>query len=121
MFRVRSSGNLRSGEFGPAAADFFFSSVAGINLPAEMGKRAVRLRHFMGVFAFLNCVALTGSRVLNFVGQRLGHRHAFASVGVLHNPTHGERDLTGRWYFQWHLISGATNATRFYFQARPNV
>src|SRR5438132_1414879 len=41
MFRVRSSGNLRFGEFGPAAGDFFFSSVAGINLPAEMRKRAV--------------------------------------------------------------------------------
>src|SRR5438874_13654736 len=100
MFRVRSSGNLRSGEFGPADADFFFSSVAGIKLPAEMGKRAVRLRHFVCVFAFLDCVALTGSGVLNFMGQCLRHRHAFTSVGVLNDPTHGERDLAGRWHFQ---------------------
>src|SRR5256885_331436 len=70
MFRVRSSGNLRFGEFGPADVDFFFSSVAGINLPTKMGKRTVRLRHFVCVFAFLNCVAQTGCRVLNFLGER---------------------------------------------------
>src|SRR5437764_12349288 len=121
MFRVRWSGNLRSGEFGPADVDFFFSSVAGINLPTEMGKRAVRLRPVGCVFAFLDCVALAGSSVLNFMGQRLRHRHAFASIGVLHDPTHGERDLTRRWYLQRYLVSGATNPTRFYFQARPNV
>src|ERR1700726_3631394 len=94
MFRVRSSGNFRSGEFGPVDADFFFSSVTGINLPTEMGKRAVRLRHFVCVFALLDCVALTGGGVLDFLGQRLRHWHAFASVGVLNDPTHGERNLT---------------------------
>src|SRR6266513_3267790 len=90
MFRVRSSGNLRSGEFGPAEVDFFFSSVAGIKLPTEMGKRTVRLRHFVRVFAFLYCVALPGGCVLNFLGQRLRHRHPFARICVLDNPTHGE-------------------------------
>src|SRR5260370_40397195 len=90
MFRVRSSGNLRSGEFGPAGVDFFFSSVAGINLPTEMGKRAVRLRHFMCVFAFFDRVALTGGSVLDFLRESLRHRHPFARVGVLHDPTHGE-------------------------------
>src|SRR6266571_7560028 len=93
MFRVRSSGNLRFGEFGPADADFFFSSVAGINLPTEMRKRAIRLRHFVCVFAFLDRVALTGGCVLDLVGQRLGHRHAFASVRVLNDPAGGERNL----------------------------
>src|SRR6266853_2589252 len=96
MFRVRSSGNLRFGEFGPADADFFFSSVAGINLPTEMGKRAVRLRHFVCVFAFLNCVALTGSCVLDFLGERLRHRHPFASIGGLNDPARGQRNLA-RW------------------------
>src|SRR6266513_1114433 len=121
MFRVRSSGNVRSGEFGPAGVDFFLSSVAGITLPTEMGKRAVRLRHLVGVFAFLNRVALTGGSVLDLLGECLRHRHAFASIGVLHNPTHGERDLTRRRYFQRHLISRATNAPRFYFQARSTI
>src|SRR6266404_3432986 len=119
MFRVRSSGNLRFGEFGPADVDFFFSSVAGINLPTEMGKRAVRLRHLVCVFAFLDRVALTGGSVLDFMGQRLRHRHTFASIGVLNDPTHSERDLTRRWYLQRHLISRATYATRFHLQARP--
>src|SRR5438045_9056807 len=100
MFRVRSSGNLRFGEFGPADVDFFFSSVAGIKLPTEMGKRAIRLRHFVCVFAFLGCVALTGSCVFNFLGERLRHWYPFTGVGVLHDPTHGERNLARRWYFQ---------------------
>src|SRR6266567_1763678 len=93
MFRVRSSGNLRFGEFGPAAADFFFSSVAGINLPAEMRKRAIRLRH----------------------------RHALASVRVLDDPARRQRNLACGRHFQWDLISRATDPTRFYFQPRTNV
>src|SRR5947199_8084535 len=121
MFRVRSSGNLRFGEFGPAAADFFFSSVAGINLPAEMRKRAIRLRHFMRVFAFLDRVALTCRCVLDFLSERLRHRHALASVRVLDDPTRRQRNLARGRHFQWDLISRATDPTRFYFQARTNV
>src|SRR6266446_7010654 len=121
MFRVRSSGNLRFGEFGPADADFFFSSVAGINLPTKMGKRAVRLRHFVCVFAFLDRVALTGGRVLNFLGERLSHRHAFASIGVLNAPARCQRNLARGWHFQRHLISRATDSARFHFQARTDV
>src|SRR5205814_6636152 len=61
MFRVRSSGNLRSGEFGLFAATVFFSRVAvAIKLPAEMRKGPVGLRHFVRVLAFLDRVALTG-------------------------------------------------------------
>ncbi len=61
-----------------------------LNLPAEMSKRAIRLRHFVRVFAFLDRVALAGGSVLDFLGERLSHRHSFARVGVLHDPTHGE-------------------------------
>src|SRR5260370_33146748 len=86
MFRVRSSGNLRFGEFGLAGVDFFFSSVAGINLPAEMRKRAVRLRHFMRVFAFLDRVALTCRCVLDFLGGRLRHRHAPPTAALSNSP-----------------------------------
>src|SRR5438309_10314127 len=121
MFRVRSSGNLRFGEFGPAAADFFFSSVAGINLPAEMRKRAIRLRHFMRVFAFLDRVPLTCRCVLDFLSERLRHRHALASVRVLNDPARRERNLARGRHFQWDLISRATDPTRFYFQPRTNV
>src|SRR6266550_5181637 len=121
MFRVRSSGNLRFGEFGPADADFFFSSVAGINLPTEMGKRAVRLRHFVCVFAFLDRIALTGGRVLNLLRERVGHSHSFTIVRVLDDPAGREGNLTGRRHFHGHLISRATDTTRFYFQPRTNI
>src|SRR5438876_11344058 len=78
MLRVRSSGNLRSGEFGPfAAAAFFFSAVAvAIKLPAEMRKRAVRLRHFVCVFAFLDRVALAGGGGFDFLRERVRHPHS---------------------------------------------
>src|SRR5476651_140558 len=78
MFRVRSSGYFRSGEFGFAGAADFCSSVAGMTgkrLPAEMGKGAIRLRHFMSVVALLNRVTLTGRGVFQFGGERCGHRH----------------------------------------------
>src|ERR1700736_4940753 len=91
MFRVRSSGNFRFGEFGPfAAAGFFFSAVAvAIKLPAEMRKRAVRLRHFVCVFAFLDRVPLPRGGVLDFSRERFRHWHAFTRVGVLNDPTRG--------------------------------
>src|SRR5260370_8108578 len=87
MFRARWGGNLRCGELGPAAADFFFSSVAGINLPTEMGKRAVRLRHFMRVFAFLDRVALTCGCVLDFLSERLRHPLPLPSAPLSDDPT----------------------------------
>src|SRR5206468_6128538 len=111
MFRVCSRENLSFGEFWPADAVFFFSSVASIKLPTEMGKRAVGLRHFVCVFAFLDRVALTGGRVLNFLGERLSHRHAFASIGVLNDPTRCQRNLARGRNFQRHLISRATDTT----------
>src|SRR5437763_3029337 len=83
MFRVRSSGNFRSGEFGFAAAGLRSIAAVAIKLPAEMRKRAVGLRHFVSVFAFLNCVALSGGGVFNLVCQCLRHRWAAAIVGVL--------------------------------------
>src|SRR5947209_8828740 len=90
MFRVLSSGKLRSGEFGPFAAAGFFSAVAvAITLPAEMSEGAVRLRHLMRVFAFFDRVALPGGGVFDLGGQGLGHRHAFAGVGVHHDTTRG--------------------------------
>src|SRR5204863_407342 len=81
MFRVRSSGNFRSGEFGPfAAADFFSAVAVAIKLPAEMCKGAVRLRHLVSVFAFLDRVALTVGRVFNFGSKRFRHRRAFSGT-----------------------------------------
>src|SRR6478735_3680977 len=86
MLRVRSSGNLRSGEFGFAGA-FFCSIVAvAIKLPAEMRKSAICLRHLMRVLAFLDRVALTGSGVFDFLRERIGHALAAATVRVLHDP-----------------------------------
>src|SRR6266480_8007167 len=110
MLRVRSSGNLRSGELGFAEAGFFSIVAVAIKLPAEMRKGAVRLRHFMRVFAFLDRVALTGRGVLDFLRERIGHRLAATIIGVLHDPTHGERDLP-RWRnFHRHLIGRAPDA-----------
>src|SRR5947208_8846120 len=115
MLRVRSSGNLRSGEFGFIEAGFFSRVAVAIKLPAEMRKSPVGLRHFVRVLAFLDRVALTGGGVFDFLRQRVGHRHAFAPVSVLHDPTRGERDLPRRRNFHRHLISRAADATRFYF------
>src|SRR3954453_22681107 len=89
MFRVRSSGNFRSGEFGFFAAAGFCSSVAvAISLPAEMSESAICLRHFVSVVALLDRVALTGSGVLQFGGERVGHGHAAPAVRVLDDPAH---------------------------------
>src|SRR5439155_6176868 len=94
MFRVFSSGNLRSGEFGFVVA-FGLSTVAvAILLPAEMCKGAVRLRHLVSVVALLDRVALPVRRVFELRGERVGHRHAAPVIGKGHDPAHGERDLT---------------------------
>src|SRR5882757_11374603 len=121
MLRVRSSGNLRSGEFGFVEAGFFSIVAVAIKLPAEMRKSAVGLRHLMRVFAFFDRVALTGGGVLDFLGERISHRPAPAIIGVLHDPPHRERDLP-RWRnFHWRLIGRAPNPTRFYFQAGSHI
>src|SRR5436309_7082513 len=93
MFLVRSSGNLRAGEFGFVAAAFFSIVAVVIKLPAEMREGAVCLRHLMRVFALLNCVALAGSSILDFLGQGISHRLAPTIIGVGNDPTHRERDL----------------------------
>src|SRR5205814_9867839 len=110
MLRVRSSGNLRSGELGFAEAGFFSIVAVAIKLPAEMRKSAVRLRHFVRVFAFLDRVALTGRGVLNFLAERSGHLLAAAIIGVLHDPTHGERDSPRRRNFPRPWIGRTPNA-----------
>src|SRR5438105_1445653 len=86
-----------------------------------MRKRAIRLRHFMCIFAFLDRVALPGGSVLYFLGQRVRHRHSFTIVRVLDDPTHSERNLSRRRYFHRHLIRCPTDPARFYFQPRPNI
>src|SRR3954447_10533050 len=123
MLRVRSSGNLRSGEFGffPPAADFFSIVAVAINLPAEVSERAVGLRHFVSVFALFDCVSLAVSRVPDFVGERIRHGHSAAIIGIGNNPAHGQRDLPGGWHFHRDLISGAADATRLDLEPRPNV
>src|SRR5437879_11239868 len=87
MFRVRSSGNFRAGEFGffTPAGDCFSRVAVAITLPAEMGEGAVRLRHFVSVVALLDRVTLTRRSVFEFRGERFGHRHAATVIGVLHN------------------------------------
>jgi len=65
MFRVRLERELcGSASFGPRRLPifFFFEPSRAIKFTNEMGKRAVRLRHFVCVFAFLDRVALTGGR-----------------------------------------------------------
>src|SRR5581483_149867 len=95
MLRVRSSGNFRSGEFGPfAPADFFSMVAVAIKLPAEMRKGAVGLRHLVRVFAFLDRVALTVRRFLDFSRERKRHGHAATLVRKRNDPTHRQRNLT---------------------------
>src|SRR6266566_30763 len=86
-----------------------------------MRKRAVRLRHFVGVFAFLDRIALTGGRVLDFLRERVRHSHSFTIVRILDDPASREGNLARRRHFHGHLISRATDATRFYFQPRTNI
>src|SRR5205807_6538027 len=111
MLRVRSSANLRSGEFGFVEAGFFSIVAVTIKLPAKMRESPVGLRHFVRVLAFFDRVALTGRGVLNFLRERLGHRLAPAIFGVLHDPAHGERDLPSWRKFHGHLIGGASTRT----------
>src|SRR4051794_30479193 len=93
MLRVRSSGNLRSGEFGffAPAGDCFSAVAVAIILPAEMSKGAVCLRHLVRILALLDRVTLTIGGVANFMSERIRHRHTASVVGVLHDPTHGQR------------------------------
>jgi hypothetical protein len=100
----------------PANSDFagaFFCSIVAvaIKLPAEMRKRSIRLRHLVSVLAFLDRVALTCSGVFDFLRQRIGHALAAATVRVLHDPAHGQRNLSCRRNFHRHLIGGTTNTT----------
>src|SRR6266536_362766 len=57
-----------------------------------MRKRAVRLRHLVCVFAFLDRIALTGGRVFDFLREGVGHSHSFTIVRVLNDPA--GRDFT---------------------------
>src|SRR5437764_11032347 len=93
MLRVRSRRNLRSGEFGFVEAGFFSIVAVAIKLPAEVRKSAVRLRHLMRVFAFLDRVPLTGRRVLDFLRQRISHPLAAAILGVLQAPPYFARHM----------------------------
>src|SRR5437660_5969199 len=108
MFRVRSSGNFRSAEFGFFVPAGFFSIVAvAIKLPAEVSERAVSLSHLMSVFAFLDGVALAVRRVANLIGKRLRHRGATTIVGILNDPPHRQRDLPCWWHFHRDLVGSA--------------
>ncbi len=69
MLRVRSSANLRSGEFGFVETGFFSIVAVTIKLPAEMRESPVGLRHFVRVLAFFDRVALTGRGVLDFLRE----------------------------------------------------
>ena len=92
MFRVRSSGNLRSGEFGFFAVAFFlfhYRRRHSLRPPPEMCERAVRLRHFMRVVAFFDCVPLARRGVFEFLRQRVSQFQALAAVGKFHDPARG--------------------------------
>ena len=54
-----------------------------------MRERAVRLRHFMRVIAFLNGVALAGSGVFEFLSQRVSQSQSLTAIGKSHNPACG--------------------------------
>src|SRR6267143_2241296 len=88
MLRVRSSANLRSGEFGFVEAGFFSIVAVTIKLPAEMRESPVGLRHFVRVLAFFDRVALTGRGVLDFLRQRLRHPLPPPTARLLHHPPH---------------------------------
>src|ERR1700693_2312759 len=86
-----------------------------------MRKRAVRLRHFVCIFAFLDRVALSGGRVLDLSAQRFCHRHALARIGIHYDPTRRQRNLACGTDFHRHLVGGATDAARFHFQSRTDI
>jgi len=54
-----------------------------------MRERAVRLRHFMRVIAFLDGVALAGCGVFEFVSVGVNQSQALTTVGKSHNPARG--------------------------------
>src|ERR1051326_3439441 len=86
-----------------------------------MRKRAIRLRHFVCVFAFLDRVPLPNRGILNLLRQRLGHCNSLAIIRVLHDPARREGNLSRRRHFHRHLISCSTYAARFYFQPWANI
>src|SRR5882724_1410620 len=86
-----------------------------------MRKRAVCLRHFVCVFAFLDRTPLAAGGVFDFLRQRVRHSHSLTIVRVLDDPAGREGDLTRSRHFHGHLISRPTDTTRFYFQPRANV
>src|SRR6266702_2818247 len=86
-----------------------------------MRKRAIRLRHFVCVFAFLDRVPLPGCGVLHLLRQRIRHWHSLTIVRVLDNPAHSERNLSSRRHFHRHLIRRPADPTRFYFEPRTNI
>src|SRR5438874_953622 len=86
-----------------------------------MRKSTVGLRHFTCVFALFDRIPLSRRRVLDFLGQCFRHRLTGPIIGILHDPTHRERDLTSRRHFLRHLICRPTDASRFHFQARTHV
>src|ERR1043166_7912798 len=86
-----------------------------------MSEGAVGLGHFVGVVALLDRVALASRGVFQLGGERLGHGHATAVIGVLHDPAHGERNLARRRDFHRHLIGGATDAAGLYFKTGTHI
>ena len=61
-------------------------------------------RHFVGVFAFFNHVALIFEGIENFHGERALHGDAFASAAVIHNPAQGQTGLARGGDFHRDLI-----------------
>src|SRR6056300_634452 len=140
MLRVRSSGNARSGGFGPALIRVkgrtdcrdTVTTKSGKNykrekaknekdLPAEMSESTVGLRHLVSLVPLTDHHTLIGAGVLNFVSQSYVHRSAPLAASCIHDPAHGKRLLAIKRYLERHLVGCTANPTTLHFDTRLRI
>src|ERR1044071_4773469 len=92
------------------------------SLPPVMRERLVGVGHSVGIILLLYRVAAIVSRVENLSGKPVDHRLLSATARIRDQPSDGKA-VAARFLINLdgHLVSRATDAARFDFDARLNV
>src|SRR6185295_5237091 len=90
-------------------------------LPAVVRESFIGFRHAVDVVFFLDGAAAQIGRVVQLIGQLLGHALFRAGARVLQDPANRQAGSAIVGNFYRHLIVGAADATRLDFEQRLAV
>src|SRR5665213_2127001 len=100
---------------------WYSRAIGFLQLPAVVREGAVRVRHAVRIFAFLDCLAAAVHRIHEFARQALTHGVLAALAGGFDQPANGKGLLALGTDFNRNLIGRTTNAARAHFNRRTNV